>query len=89
MKGFVKRKGWLFPLKDGPYAGHEIRIGWMLPNGERIPLDDYISYPTGVVYKRQHARWRSKGKDHMANDLRYQADGNPYWEYVWMSGTDE
>ncbi len=87
VKAFTKRKGWMFPLKGGPYEGHELRIGWMLPSGERIPLDDEIRYPTGVVYRRQHAKWRSSSGDHSAGDLRFNKDNTPYYEYVWVEGT--
>ena len=89
MKDFNKRKGWLFNLVDGPYAGDEIRLGWRLPNGSRIPVDEEIRYPTGVVYRRRQASWESKGKDHEAGDLKFNKDGTPYWEFHWITGTGE
>lgn len=89
MKAFTKRKGWLFPLKGGPFDGIEARMGWLLPNGNRIPLDDQILFPTGAVYRKRHAKWRTNGADHAAGDLRFNSDNTPYWEYVWVEGTGE
>ena len=89
MKDFNARKGWLFSLVGGPYAGDEIRLGWRLPNGSRIPVDEEIRYPTGVVYRRRQAEWKSNGKDHSKGDLRYWKDGFPYWEFAWVEGTGE
>lgn len=82
MKGFTKRKGWLFPLKGGPNDGVQIRIGWLLPSGERIPLDSEIRFPSGAIYKRQQARTKS-------GELRFNKDGSEYWEYVWVEGSGE
>lgn len=82
MKNFVKSRGWLFPLKGGPYAGHELRIGWLLPNGERIPLDEEIKYPNGTIYRKQRAYLKT-------GEPRTLSDGTDYFEYVWVEGTGE
>lgn len=89
MKDYSARKGWLFKLIDGPNAGQWIRLGWRLPNGERIPVDEQLTFPSGAVYRRHQACWKSNGKDHRANDLRFDKDGNPYWEFRWVEGTGQ
>ena len=87
MKDFNKRKGWLFKQVGGPYDGMEIRLGWMFPNGTRDEIDEYITYGNGVRYRRTQAVWKSKGKDHQKGDLRFNKDGTPYWEFVYVEGS--
>ena len=82
MKAFTKRKGWLFPMRGGPCDGTEVRIGWLLPSGERIPLDDEIRFTNGALYRRQQARLKS-------GEPRFNKDGSEYWEYRWVEGSGE
>ncbi len=89
MKSFSKRKGWLYNLVDGPYQGAEYRSGWMLPNGDRVPVDTELTFHTGVVYRLHQARWRSKSGTHSKDDMKFTKDGSPYMEYQWVVGSGE
>lgn len=87
MRDFSKRKGWLFKLRGGPNDGMEIRLGWLFPNGQRDDIDKYVTFKTGARYKRTQAVWKSTTKTHAKGDLRFDKDGNPYWEFQYVEGS--
>lgn len=50
MKSFTVSRGWLFPLKGGPNAGTELRLGWLTPNKQRQRMGEEVWMPSGAVY---------------------------------------
>lgn len=54
MKQFSPGRGWFFPLDDGPWKGHSLRLGWTTRPGtdELAQLPSSLPAPGGRYEKR-------------------------------------
>jgi hypothetical protein len=87
MKSYNKKRGWIYHLVGGPSDGAEYRSGWLLPNGQRIPVDPQLTFKSGAKYILTQARWKTRTTNHDRDELRFTKDNEPYMQYEWIEGS--